>query len=73
MTRDEAIDIWRRETQEVGGGGPISALVSLGILKLDEPSSVADRVWEIFTSGFSSNKDDLMKEIEEVGLKIVEK
>lgn len=47
--------------------------ISAGMLKLDEPESPAAKLWEIYTNGHSTNADDLLKEIEEAGLRIVEK
>lgn len=75
MTREQAIDVWRRETQEHGGGGPIGALVALGILKLDEPKSATQNFDQLLINlGCpDSLRGGIFHAMQKCGLEIVSK
>jgi hypothetical protein len=80
------LEFVRRNAQACGADGGVSEAtfyelavinvdryVTFGMIRLDESKSAAAKLWEIYTNGHSTNADDLMKEIEEAGLRIVEK
>lgn len=82
MTRDEAIKIVNKAIDDskrgsAGCAGAINVdmLVSLGLLKLDEPKSMDARLQEaLVMNGFVyTSVHDYKRVIDKAGLKIVEK
>lgn len=47
MTRDEAISKVQLSSIRGEAQGLVASLENLGLLKLDEPKSVYDRVWDL--------------------------
>ncbi len=81
MTRDEAIEIWRKtycgmkaSPADVSAKA-IDGFVSLGILKLDEPKSAKKMAYAaIVTAGWSVGAaSETIAILDRAGLKIVEK
>lgn len=81
MTRDEAIKIVAKGSDgstrplSFDCGGFVECLEALGVLKLDKPVPIRERVWaalqpvrRTFTS-----PDEIEKLLNEAGLKVVEK
>lgn len=72
MTREEAVGIWRRETQEFGGDGPIGALVALGILKLEPKKSSSAFAYNLLDNeGYHASQ--ILDLLDGANLMIVEK
>lgn len=73
MTRDEAINIW--EGFHYGAGSVIDGFVALGMLKLDEPKGIEERLHDAMKRGGGASFSAvwLMMALDCSGLKLVEK
>jgi len=78
MTRDEAINVVKNTievVQDKTADQLVSALEKLGVLKLEEPLSLTDKIHRAMCDeGYAFlRSDDFKRSMEKHGLKIVEK
>ncbi len=76
MTREQAIDILDRTTSvgdRISAAYWIDIFVALGMLKLDEPKGVEQRLAEAYAGQVSLTPTGLKCRLDAAGLKIVEK